>query len=74
MSYEDDDKEPISRRVPIGVVIESLETARKRGVTHVTRNRVYNMTCLQDGGYVGYVDLLLGELVLFEDDSIDGPD
>ena len=69
MSCEDD--EPITLRVPIGTVVKSLETAQKRGVTHITRNRVYNMTCLRDGEYVGYVDLLSGELVLFADETDD---
>jgi hypothetical protein len=59
----------IADPVPIEKVIEALQTAQKRGVTHVTRNRVYNMTLFQGEAYVGYVDLLMGELSMNEDDD-----
>lgn len=52
----------IAEPVPIEKVIKALESAREQGVTHVTRNRVYNMTLFREGEYVGFVDLLMGEL------------
>lgn len=73
MSFEDEDAGPIiAGPIPIDKVIKALVTAKGRGVTHLTRNRVYNMTLFRDGEYVGYVDLLHGELELFEDDEAEG--
>jgi hypothetical protein len=61
----------IAGPVPIGKVVEALQTAQARGVTHVTRNRVYNLTLFREGEYVGYLDMLFGDLELFEDDEDD---
>lgn len=63
-----DDGPYIADLVPIEKVIAALKAARGRGVTHITRNRVYNMTLFKDGEYVGFIDLLMGELSMNEDD------
>lgn len=62
----DHDSHPLAKPLPIEDIQKALEVARQKGVTHVIRNRVYNISLLKDGVYVGYVDLLFGELAMLD--------